>query len=215
MTFIPSQKQLEMVLQRLSGFENPSASLEQYQTPAGIAASWIWSMHMQGEVEGKVFADLAAGPGILGLGLLLMGAKKVHFVDIDEKTIITAKENLKFIEDLAKHNNAGLGEAVFHNVDVQEFDLKVDCVVQNPPFGTKQKHIDKLFLETAFKIAPLVYSMHKITTEKFVVAISKDYEFRIESLQEFKFSLPKTMKHHKKRIEYTQVGLWKLKKVEK
>ena len=54
-----------MLLQQLDGFKNPNMQLEQYQTPANIAASWLWSMHMQGEIEGKVFADLAAGPGIL------------------------------------------------------------------------------------------------------------------------------------------------------
>ena len=89
---------------------------------------------------------------------------------------------------------------------------EADCVIQNPPFGTKQKHADKLFLEAAFKLAPIVYSMHKSSTEQFIEAISKDHNYQITEKVDYKFPLKNTMKHHKKKIAYTDVAVWKLEK---
>ncbi len=200
-----SKKQLTIILQQLKSFENPNIKLEQYETPADIAAEWIWEMHINNEIEEKVFADFACGPGILGIGLLLMGAKQVHFLDIDKKILETCKENCNNLE-------IDQNRTIYHNMNVQESNIKTDCVVQNPPFGTKIKHVDKLFLETAFKTANKIYSMHKWSTKKFIEAISKDHNFTISRTYRYKFPLKKTMKHHKKKKEFIDVGLWKLEK---
>ena len=65
----------------LKGFAEPSWELEQYETPSSIAAEWVWSMALKGEAVGKIILDAACGSGIIGLGLLLMGARKVYFLD--------------------------------------------------------------------------------------------------------------------------------------
>ena len=44
---IRSKRDLEMELSNLALFENPSWELEQYATPAHIAADWIWNMAMK------------------------------------------------------------------------------------------------------------------------------------------------------------------------
>lgn len=205
---VRSKKELAVILSKLKGFENPNIQLEQYQTPSDIAAEWVWEMAMKGEVEDKVIADFACGPGIIGIGLLLLGAKKIHFIDCDKKILETCKDNYQKITEEFE----GAGDAEFHHQDIREFKTndKIDTVVQNPPFGTKEKHIDKAFLEQAFKTSKIVYSMHKSTTEDFVRAITKDHEFQITHKWFYKFPLLKTMKHHKKEKEYVDVDLWRL-----
>jgi len=203
-----SKRDLTAILSKLKTFENPSVKLEQYATPPEIAADWIWHMALQGEVAGKVIVDAACGPGILGIGLLLLGAKKVFFVDTDEKIMHICRENY---EEIKKEYE--ISEAEFIIQDIALFDAEnIDVVVQNPPFGTKIEHADKKFLEKAFSTAPLVYSMHKWSTQKFVEAVCRDLGFKITEVWRYEFRLPATQKFHKKPVEFVDVGLWRMEK---
>jgi len=76
-------RQLEMRLERLQGFERPTARLEQYQTPAPVAARLLHHAAMQGAIEGRRVCDLGCGTGILACGAALLGASAVTGVDID------------------------------------------------------------------------------------------------------------------------------------
>ena len=204
---IRSKQDLEIELSKLKDFEEPSFELEQYATPEHIAAEWIWHMAMQGEIAGKSILDAACGPGILGIGLLLMGAKKVYFVDKDEKAMRLCIDNYEKVKQ--EYN---LGEALFVTHDISLFDGDVDIVIQNPPFGTKEKHIDKKFLEKAFEVAKIVYSMHKITTKGFVEAVSRDFGFKITDHWQYKFPIKARFEFHKKPVKNVEVGLWRMEK---
>lgn len=203
-----SKKELEIVLSKLKSFDQPSLELEQYATPSPIAADWIWQMAMKGEIAGKVILDAACGPGILGIGLLLMGAKKVFFVDKDSSIMEICVENYNRIKEEYE-----IEEAEFVIGDINLFDAEVDLVVQNPPFGTKDKHIDKRFLEKAFSISSLVYSMHKWSTKEFVEAISKDFGFKITDVFRYQFPIKAAFHFHKKPVRDIEVGLWRMEKI--
>lgn len=202
---IRSQQDLERELSKLKNFEKPSFQLEQYATPSRIAAEWVWNMALKGEVAGRIILDAACGPGILGISLLLMGAKKIYFVDKDKKALEICIHNYEIVK-----KEYEIGEAEFVHEDISLFDAEVDIVVQNPPFGTKEKHVDKKFLEKAFSVAPLVYSMHKISTKIFVEALSHDFGFKITDYWEFEFPLKAAFKFHQKPIKKIDVGLWRM-----
>lgn len=208
---INTKKQLAIALSKLKGFSEPNFRLEQYQTDADIAAEIIWNAFYRREIEGKTIADLGCGTGILGLSSLLMGAKKVFFVDIDEKAIEVAKENLTFLEDSL---DIKMGDkAIFVNKSIDNFDEKVDLVIQNPPFGIKvKKHYDREFLEKAFGISKIIYSFHKAESKQFIESFSNDNGFKVESYWEFDWPLKQTMHYHKKRVQYIKVGCWRLEK---
>ena len=171
---IGSKKGLEVLLSRLEGFEEPKVRVEQYSTDASIAAEVLWQAYMKGDI-GKVSVDLGCGTGILGIGLLVLGAGKVYFVDADQKVIDGARENLAKV----KSGYTLSGEVVFRCVDINDFEGVVDLVVQNPPFGTKVRHMDKVFLKKAFEVGKVVYSFHKSETKKFVESFSRDNNFII------------------------------------
>lgn len=202
-----SKKELEVYLSTLQDFEQPSLELEQYATPSSIAAEWVWIMAMKREVAGKVILDAACGPGILGIGLLLLGAKKIFFVDKDEKAMRLCMENYNLVKE-----EYDIGEASFIIQDISLFDGDVDVIVQNPPFGTKQEHADRKFLEKAFSLAPLVYSMHKWSTQKFVEAICKDHGFAITEVWRYEFPIKAAFKFHQKPKVLVDVGLWRMEK---
>ncbi|MEK6950262.1 MAG: RsmD family RNA methyltransferase [Nanoarchaeota archaeon] len=204
---IRSQRDLEVYLSRLKGFTQPSFPLEQYATPAVIAAEWVWNMAMKGEVAGKTVLDAASGPGILGIGLLLLGAKKVFFVDKDPAIMVICQENYDQVRQ-----EYDVGEAAFITSDISLFVEPVDLAVQNPPFGTKTEHADKRFLEKAFSAAKIVYSMHKYSTRSFVEAISKDYGFTITDVWRYEFPIKAAFPFHEKPKILVEVGLWRMEK---
>jgi len=204
-----SKKELAIILSRLRKYDKASVKLEQYITDSEIASDVLWQAYMHKDIEDKTIADFGSGTGILGIGCLILGAKKVCFVEIDEYAIEIAKKNLEDIKKLIKIE----GKAEFINNDISNFNDKVDVVIQNPPFGTKQKHIDKKFLEKSFKISRKIYSFHKLTSGEFLDAMSKDYNFKVVDILSFNFPLKQTMKFHRKRVEKIEVGCWVLEKI--
>src|SRR3989338_7762049 len=130
---VVSKKSLAVALSQLRGFSKPKTVLEQYETPSEIAAGVLWHAYMQGHIEDKIVADFGAGTGILGIGALLLYAKKVFFVEKDYDTIALLQKNLDKLE-IPK------SDYEIMNNDVSMFEEKVNIVLQNPPFGTKTDH---------------------------------------------------------------------------
>jgi len=205
---IRSKRGLEVILSKLKSFEKPSLTLEQYPTPSLIAAEWVWNMALKGEVAGKTIVDGGSGPGIIGIGLLLLGARKIIFIDKDPEVMHICRQNYETIKEEYE-----IGQAEFIAHDFSLFDGEADIVVQNPPFGTKQEHADKKFLEKAFSTASIVYSMHKWSTQKFVEAICKDFGFRITELWRYEFPIKAVFKFHEKPLQLVDVGLWRMEKL--
>lgn len=193
--------QLAITLSKLKTFSRPEASKEQYQTESEIAAEVIWFAFLNNDIKGKVIADLGCGNGILGIAALIFGAKKVFFVDIDNNTLVIAKENV---------NTLKLQNAIFLNQNITNFNEKVDVVLQNPPFGVQVPHADKPFLEKAMQVANTIYSFHKLESKDFINALAKDKKFKVKVILKFRFPLKKTQTFHKKKTHVINVGCWKL-----
>ena len=81
------KKELELLLQKVPQPDNPLIHLEQYMTPAVIAADVIFISHQFGDIQDKTILDLGCGTGIFAVGALVTGAKKVIAVDTDREII--------------------------------------------------------------------------------------------------------------------------------
>tara|TARA_Y100000310_G_C20697669_1_gene826867 strand:- start:5594 stop:6223 length:630 start_codon:yes stop_codon:yes gene_type:complete len=201
---VMSKKQLEILLTKVEGFRNPKIKFEQYFTDATIVADMLWNARHNRHVKGKIIADLGCGPGIFGFGALILGAKKVYFVDLDKEALQVAKDNQKVVEKiLGKKLNCS-----YHNINVKDFDENVQVVIQNPPFGVKRTHHDKLFLVKAMEMANVVYSFHKLSTKKFVEKFVGDNGFRIKELYTYDFPIKKQFFFHISRVKNIEVGCW-------
>jgi len=198
-----SLKALEVALSKLKTFEKAKVRAEQYSTPSSIAAEVLWKAYHNGDIEGKTIADLGCGTGILGIGCLLLGAKKVIFVEKDGEALALCKVN---VESESLMHGAELREA-----DIDSFDEKIDVIIMNPPFGTKQKHADTLFLLRAFSCANVTYSFHKTSTLDYLKKLGKRNGKEILEMFHFSFPLVKTMAHHEKKRKFIDVSccLWK------
>jgi putative methylase len=154
------KKELEILLETVEDIKEPAADEEQYSTPATVASELLHFAFMNGDIENRAVYDLGCGNGILGIGAKLLGAIEVVGIDSDEHAI-----------EVAQTNGKRLGvEIEFKRCDVREVEGKGDTVVMNPPFGAQRKnrHADRIFLEKAFEIAPVIYSLHNKGSESFL-----------------------------------------------
>ncbi|MBU2638600.1 MAG: METTL5 family protein [Nanoarchaeota archaeon] len=203
-----NKRQLAVLLSGLNQLEKKDVKLEQYPTDSEIAAEVAWNAYMSADIEDKTIADLGCGNGILGIAALVLGAKKVIFLDIDKKSVELTKNN---VNEMQKRLGKKL-KAEFICSDIKAFKGKIDTVIQNPPFGTKQEHADKEFLLKAMQTAKTIYSFHKASTESFVKAIIKDNGFEAKAKWRYKFPLKHSFSFHKKKVAYADVLVWKLEK---
>lgn len=181
-----------MLLQKVPPFDKPSPSLEQYLTPANIAADIIFIAHQFGDVENKTVLDLGCGTGIFSVGMALTEAKKVVGIDIDKNCIEIARE-------YAEKNNL---EITFLVQDVNDVKIKCDTVIMNPPFGAQKsnKKADRKFIEKGFEVAHVMYSIHLAKTVPFVKKLASSLGGDIDYLKDYIFPIKWMYKFHEKKV---------------
>ena len=203
-------KCLQSNLESLSVFENPKVSLEQYHTPPRTAAEMLHAVDMDMGLSGKTVLDLGCGCGILGLGCVNRGALKVIGIDVDKDALEIAERN---------RIDVGLtcGEISYLQKDVrslQREDLPdpsvFDIVVTNPPFGTRSKNIDTLFVEKGLEFSNVVYSIHKSSTRDFLVKKAKEMGVHASFMFENEdFPIAATYEFHKLAQHFIKVDIIK------
>ncbi|KAL1435523.1 hypothetical protein MTO96_000187 [Rhipicephalus appendiculatus] len=137
-------KHLKSILDDVDSFDSPNVHLEQYPTPPDIAAHMMHHVFSQGEIEGKLVADLGCGAGILSIGAAVLNAGLTVGFDVDAAALQVCLQNCTDMELSA--------------VDIIQWDLTrppdarwrgaFDTVVMNPPFGTRTKGLDVIFFES-------------------------------------------------------------------
>lgn len=172
----------------------PRLDLEQYATPAEIAAPLLFEARALGDIEGRDVVDLGAGTGVLAIGAALLGAR-VRAVEVDAVALGAAREA------------AGrLGARVeWIEGDVGSWRGRADTVVMNPPFGAQRRGADRAFLDAAFQTAPVVYSMHHAPTLPFVEARAGEAGFRRTHAWRLRFALKHQYRHQERATQEIDV----------
>ena len=198
------KKELAIKLSKLKILTELNVNLEQYQSEGELVSDILWKAFINNDIENKIIADFGCGNGIFGIGTLLLGAKKVYFIDIDEIALTLAKDNYKILK---------LKNGFFIKNNIKDFNEKIDTVLMNPPFGVQKEHSDRIFLEKAMQLSSNIYSIHKIESKKFIKEFTKNNNFIVKSIYEYEFLLKKTYKFHTSNKYLVKVGCWYLKKV--
>lgn len=208
--FRVSKSGLAIVLSRLEGFYEGKVRIEQYTTPSEIAAEVLWNAYLLGDIEGKDIADLGCGTGVLGIGAGLLGAKKVLFIDVDEQALESAKKNFLRIKSEGCTNKVKsikeMNNAEFVQREIGSYNKEVEIVLQNPPFGTKDKGKDIHFLEKACMLAKIVYSFHKSETLEYIKGFADKKKILITHIWSFRWPLKQSYRFHSRRIKRINVS---------
>ncbi|XP_060810863.1 rRNA N6-adenosine-methyltransferase METTL5 [Amyelois transitella] len=209
MAAIMKLKTLQGYLQDLRGFAEPKIQLEQYETPAHIAAAALYTIQTQyNGIENKLILDAGCGPGMLGLGAALLGAGAVTAVDIDEEALEALAENVQDMEI----NNVDALQCDFLNAHVCRLQNYYDTVLMNPPFGTKNNAgMDMKFLRKGLDLScDSVYSLHKSSTRSHIQKKVKEWGVKGGVIAELRYDLPATYKFHKQQSRDIAVDLWRI-----
>jgi len=199
-------KRLEMTLQRVAGFSSPRPALEQYQTPAPLAARLLYHALMKGDIEGKVVCDLGSGTGVLAIGAALLGAVSVKGVDVDKKAVDIAYANAELLD----------ADVKFIVADVKDQTLPevlglCDTVIMNPPFGAQKVHADRPFIDLAISVAPVIYSIFNAGSTQFIKTYTTgraEIDERVGGV----FAMKRTFFFHTQDIQEIGVEILRLKR---
>ncbi|MEM2906351.1 MAG: METTL5 family protein [Candidatus Bathyarchaeia archaeon] len=196
------RKRLERLLGSLEAHPSPKSYLEQYTIPEGLAAKVLsLAAYTFNDLEGKVVYDLGCGTGRLAIGAALLGARQVVGVDIDLTAVKVAERNvLKLKVREAVDLVAG---------DIEALDGSCDVVVQNPPFGTKRRGADIVFLSKALEVGRVVYSLHKSVTDAYVRRFAEGRGALVTAIFTTEIEIPRLYEFHRRRKYSVAVNLYR------
>lgn len=187
--------QLERMLSSIPPHPAPRVELEQYATPADLAAPLLFEARALGDVEGKRVADLGCGTGVFAIGAALLGAAEVVGVEVDAAALAVAREQARRLKATVEWVEA----------DVAAWEGRADTVVMNPPFGAQQRGADRAFLDAAFRAAPVVYTLHNATTEAFVDAYAAKAGYGRTHAWRLRFPLRHQYRHQERAVQVVDV----------
>jgi putative methylase len=200
-------RDLEMALESMKRLDRYDVSLEQYPTPAPIAAAVLYAAQMEhNDITNKTVCDLGCGDGIFAIGAALLGANRAIGIDVQSKALKASQMNSRSLgtEDTV--------DWVLGDVSSLQIRCLVDTVVSNPPFGVKKRGADLRFLKKAISIADVTYSMH-LAGDKNRVFLKNEIEklgARIAQLETFQFPIGRLFEYHKKQKHIVDVDLYRI-----
>lgn len=167
---------LERRLSGLAGFSEPRAELEQYPTPAWLAAHLVHLADLQGDLADRTVLDLGTGTGLLALAAATRDPEQVVGIERDRAALRIAQENERtFLE------RSDVPTSPIHWVlgDATRPPLATpgqSTVVMNPPFGAQRGNegADRAFLAAAAERSDVSYSIHNEGSREFVETFSGD-----------------------------------------
>lgn len=191
------RKDLEIGLERVGNFVSPDASLEQYMTPASMAADILFEAYRNGDVSGMKVVDLGCGTGMFSIGSWMLGAGMVRGYDISESALSVARANAEAMG----------ADVEFVLSDVRDVHDPADTVFMNPPFGCQSRNADRPFLDKAMELSECVYSIHMANTLEFLEDYVSSRGRSLVSYRIYKYEIPHTFSFHTKTKKTVDVAV--------
>lgn len=196
-------RDLERLLSSIPPHPAPQAALEQYATPASLAAPLLHEALHLGDIGGRRVLDLGCGTGVFAIGAALLGAGEVAALELDPAALAVARQHAERLG----------ADVEFHQGDVRDWEGAADTVLMNPPFGAQVRGADRAFLDAAFRSAGVVYTLHNATTREFVEAYAAAAGFEPTHQWRLLFPLRHQYAHQERAVKEIEVVAFRFQRV--
>ncbi len=81
----------------------------------------------------------------------------------------------------------------------------------NPPFGVQKRKADRQFLEQAFKLSNVIYSIHLANNKvhRFILEYASKFNWDVDYALPFKMVLERSFYFHTKKIKKIDVTIYR------
>ncbi|MFW9856738.1 MAG: METTL5 family protein [Candidatus Thorarchaeota archaeon] len=185
--------QITKFIDQIVGFQDPKVFLEQYSLPSDLIA-FILILAAE-DLTGKNVVELGCGTGRFTLPIQKFFAARTLGVDVDWEGVLTLAQQ-------REHLTLDI-ELLVTAIEFLEPELWgnwFQTTIMNPPFGTKRRKIDLVFLEQALQYSQTIISLHKANrpTRRLIEKLSSEYGKRVERLATVNFILAPQFQFHRK-----------------
>jgi putative methylase len=209
---IINKKEIIFKIQNTETFSNPKVDLEQYTIDASCAVDIIFFAGFEfNDIHQKLIIDLGTGTGRLSIASTFFLPIYVLSVDIDINALSILKKNTKKLQ---------LEDIILPIcTDVKNFEISKSLLpknlkittIMNPPFGVKKRSADRIFLERAFAISDIIYSIHLANkgVNNFISKFSRKNNWKIDHILPFNMILEKSFEFHRYKKKMIDVNLYR------
>jgi len=210
------KKEIVSIIQNTATFTNPKIELEQYCIDASSAVDLIYFAGFEfDDIKNRLIFDFGAGTGRLSIASAYFKATYVLSIDIDWSALKILNENIL---------NLNLKHIIFPICsDIDNFEISNSILprnlkittIMNPPFGVQKKAADRMFLEKAFNISDVVYSVHlaNVSVSKFISKYIKKFNWKIDYVYPFNMILERSFPFHSKKRKNINVDIYRFIKI--
>ncbi len=198
-------KKIIAFVDKIDSFRSPKILLEQYSLPSDLIALIL--ILSSDDLIGQNVVDLGCGTGRLTLPIKKFFSDRVLGVDIDSDAITHLVQS-------QKQNSLSLDLLIASVEFLETFNWgnKYQTTFMNPPFGTKRRKLDLVFLKQALKYSQTIISVHKSNpeTQKIITQLGKQNEKKVEILATINFPQFPSFHFHRKYKHYVCVDLLRI-----
>lgn len=195
-------KNIVCFLEEINDFNEPKVKLEQYSLSNEIIAFIL--LISKYDLINRNVVDFGCGTGRLTLPIHKFFSKRVLGVDSDISV------GNQFLENMKKVNvRTDLLISSVEFIEVKKWRKMSPTTIMNPPFGTKRRGIDQVFLKKALKFSNVVLSVHKSSksSRRLWKDIATSFNKKVKILATFEFSIKRTFLFHTQNEYSVEVDL--------
>ncbi|MHA2223918.1 MAG: METTL5 family protein [Candidatus Hodarchaeales archaeon] len=189
---------------KIDSFKSPKLQLEQYTLPSDLIALIL--ILAASDLNKHNVVDLGCGTGRITLPVKKFFSPRVLGVDVDFKVI-------KHLERLREQHNLDVDLLISPVEFLETFNWsnKFHTTIMNPPFGTKRRKLDLVFLKQALKYSKSVISIHKSNpdTRTLVKQLGKQFGKKVQVLASILFPQDPIFHFHFKARHLVRVDLFR------
>ncbi|MFX0122312.1 MAG: METTL5 family protein [Candidatus Hodarchaeota archaeon] len=198
-------KKIISFIDRIDSFKSPKVELEQYSLPSDLIAFVL--ILSADDLVGQNVVDLGCGTGRFSLPIKHFFSNRLLGVDID-------LDAMKHLVQLKKRNKLAI-DLLSASIEFSETEMwgrRYQTTLMNPPFGTKRRKIDMVFLKQALKFSKVIISIHKSNpkTRMVINNLAREHKKKAIIMATVDFPQFASLRFHRKHKHIIRVDLLRI-----